>query len=89
MVDLFMKVITTVLHETGEPFEIICVNDGSTDTTMMKLLKAKENHPNTRIINLSRKFGKEAALTAGLDAALGEVIIPLDGSSLRFRGARP
>ena len=78
MVDLFMKAITTVLHETGEPFEIICVNDGSTDTTLMKLLKAKENHPNTRIINLSRKFGKEAALTAGLDAARGEAIIPID-----------
>ena len=78
MVDLFMKEISSVLNEINKPFEIICINDGSTDNTMEKLLQAKEKYPTMRIINLSRNFGKEAALTAGLDYAQGEVIIPID-----------
>ena len=78
MVDLFMKEITAVLNELDKPFEVVCVNDGSTDNTLAKLLQAKENYPNMKIINFSRNFGKEAALTAGLDYAKGEMIIPID-----------
>lgn len=78
MVDLFMKEITAVLNELDKTFEVVCVNDGSTDNTLAKLLQAKEDYPNMKIINFSRNFGKEAALTAGLDYAKGEVIIPID-----------
>ena len=78
MVDLFMKEITAVCNELNKPFEIVCINDGSTDNTLSKLLQAKEDYPNMRIINFSRNFGKEAALTAGLDYAKGEAIIPID-----------
>jgi len=78
MVDLFMKEITAVVNELNKPFEVVCVNDGSTDNTLAKLLQAKEDYPNMRIINFSRNFGKEAALTAGLDYAKGEMIIPID-----------
>ncbi len=78
MVDLFMKEITAVLNELDKPFEVVCVNDGSTDNTLAKLLQAKEDYPNMKIINFSRNFGKEAALTAGLDYAKGEMIIPID-----------
>lgn len=78
MCDLFLKEITAVLNELNKPFEIVCVNDGSTDNTLANLLQAKKNYPNIKIINLSRNFGKEAALTAGLDYAKGEVIIPID-----------
>lgn len=75
---LFFKEIVPVLNETGRTFEIICVNDGSRDSTLEKLLLAKKTIPQIRIINLSRNFGKEAALTAGLDHSIGEVVIPID-----------
>jgi glycosyltransferase involved in cell wall biosynthesis len=78
MVDLFMKEITAVVNELDKTFEVVCVNDGSTDNTLAKLLQAKEDYPNMKIINFSRNFGKEAALTAGLDYAKGEMIIPID-----------
>ncbi|CAJ0774503.1 putative glycosyltransferase [Ralstonia mannitolilytica] len=57
-------------------FEVICVDDGSKDNTLEKL---KEPHGiDTVVVELSRNFGKEAALTAGLDVAAGDAVIPID-----------
>ena len=78
MVNFFMGEIFTILESINRPFEIVCVNDGSSDNTLEKLLKEQETKENIKIINLSRNFGKEAALTAGLDFARGEAIIPID-----------
>jgi len=77
-IDLFLDRLKNVLSGLGMDFEIVCVNDGSTDNTLEMLIKAKTGFPQLRIINLSRNFGKEAAMTAGLDYATGEVIIPID-----------
>ena len=77
-IELFMQEISTVLEEVNRSYEIIFINDGSTDNTLSKLMEAKQNDKHIRIINLSRNFGKEAALTAGLDMSRGEVIIPID-----------
>jgi glycosyltransferase involved in cell wall biosynthesis len=74
----FFEVITDVLEETNETYELICVNDGSKDNTLARLKKLKEIYPYSRIIDLSRNFGKEAALTAGIDQARGKVVIPID-----------
>ena len=59
-------------------FEIICVDDGSLDDTLRRLVVLANRDPRVSIIELSRNFGKEAALTAGLDAAKGDAVIPID-----------
>ena len=74
----FLRRIEEILTQINEPYEIVFINDGSKDNTLNILLNAKQNFKNIRIINFSRNFGKEAALTAGLDKARGEAAIPID-----------
>ena len=59
-------------------FEIVCVDDGSADQTLALLIQRAKQNARFRIIELSRNFGKEAALTAGIDNATGDAVIPLD-----------
>jgi len=75
---LFYERLKKVLDQIGESYEIICVNDGSTDDTIEKLLKLREMDSNVKIIDFSRNFGKEIALTAGIDFSSGEAVIPID-----------
>jgi glycosyltransferase involved in cell wall biosynthesis len=58
--------------------EIICVNDGSTDKTFDILKEARKIYSCIRIIDFSRNFGKEAAITAGLDYSTGDAAVPID-----------
>lgn len=75
---LFKEKITEILLNTQYNYELIFINDGSTDNTKNVLLSLSNNDSHVKIINLSRNFGKEAALTAGLDMAKGEAVIPID-----------
>ena len=59
-------------------YEIICVNDGSKDNTLEKSIKFNQQKQTIKVINLSRNFGKEIALTTGLDCAIGAAIIPIN-----------
>ena len=59
-------------------FEVVCIDDGSSDDTLQKLIGLIECDPRFKVIELSRNFGKEAALTAGIDTALGDAVIPFD-----------
>ena len=77
-IEQFLRRVEEILTQINEPYEIVFINDGSKDNTLNVLLNAKQNFKNIRIINFSRNFGKEAALTAGLDKARGEAAIPID-----------
>jgi len=70
--------LTPVLQELHSSYEIICINDGSQDDTLSKLIKFWQLNPAIKILNLSRNFGKEIALTAGIDYASGAAVIPID-----------
>jgi glycosyltransferase involved in cell wall biosynthesis len=70
--------LAAVLDGAGLPWELVCVNDGSEDGTLPVLLRLQAADARVRVHDLSRNFGKEAALTAGLDQARGAVMIPLD-----------
>jgi polyisoprenyl-phosphate glycosyltransferase len=76
--DQFWRRLMPVLGASGEDFELICVDDGSSDATLDLLIAAAAADGRIRVIELSRNFGKEAALTAGLDHARGAAVIPLD-----------
>ena len=54
------------------------MNDGSSDGTLKALLALRESNPNVSVVDLSRNFGKEAALTAGLDHCTGDIVAPMD-----------
>jgi glycosyltransferase involved in cell wall biosynthesis len=62
----------------GEPWEILFVDDGSADATLAIIAAAYQRDPRVRALSLSRNFGKEAALSAGLDHALGAAVVPMD-----------
>ena len=62
----------------GEGWEILFVDDGSTDATLATIVAANQRDPRIRALSLSRNFGKEAALSAGLDHARGSAVIPMD-----------
>jgi polyisoprenyl-phosphate glycosyltransferase len=59
-------------------FEIVCVDDGSSDDTLARLVGISKQEARVRVVELTRNFGKEAALTAGLDETRGAAVIPLD-----------
>jgi len=78
--DHFFETIIPVLKRLdGYVCEFVCINDGSTDATLEKLLAAKGRYRESiKIVDFSRNFGKEAALTAGIDFAAGDALIPID-----------
>jgi dolichol-phosphate mannosyltransferase len=79
LVDRLLEDVFANLKKTGERFEVICVDDGSTDTTLLKLINFKGKNNELKIISLSRNFGLQAAMTAGLEFAKGDFVVMMDG----------
>lgn len=70
--------LEAVMASLDVTYEIICVNDGSTDRTADMLAARHESDARIKVLNFSRNFGKEVALTAGLDFTQGAAVVPLD-----------
>jgi len=70
--------LTEVLNYTNYQYDLIFIDDGSKDNTLNELLKLYEKDPKVKIIDFSRNFGKEIALSAGLDYADADAVIPFD-----------
>ena len=73
-----LSALTAVLETVGLRYEIILVNDGSTDNSLAEMRQAVVDFPHVTAIDLVRNYGQTAALMAGIDYAGGEVIIPID-----------
>ncbi|ACK72821.1 glycosyl transferase family 2 [Gloeothece citriformis PCC 7424] len=74
---LFDRLLST-LNELHLTYEIVCIDDGSRDNTLDRLIEYHFRHPLIKVVALSRNFGKEIALTAGIDHAQGNAIVPID-----------
>jgi len=74
----FFAALLPVLEGLEMSYEIVCVDDGSDDATLEKLLAVQRDHGQVKVLSLSRNFGKDMALSAGLDHASGDAVVPID-----------
>ncbi len=75
----FFAALLPVLEETGLHYEVIAIDDGSVDDTLAVLKAAHEREPRIKTVALSRNFGKEIAVAAGLRHASGDAVVVMDG----------
>jgi len=66
------------MEQVGDPWELILVNDGSRDRSLPMLLELHEQDPRVRVIDFSRNYGHQIAITAGYDFADGDAVIVMD-----------
>ncbi|MGI0481047.1 glycosyltransferase family 2 protein [Geminocystis sp. CENA526] len=76
--DILFSRLQSVLNPLNLDYEIVCINDGSKDDTLKLLIDYHDRDKRIKIINLSRNFGKEIAMSAGLDYTTGKAVIPID-----------
>lgn len=75
---LFHERLSKALRGLGLPYEIIYVNDGSRDRTLEVLRSFRAADPNVKVIDFSRNFGHQLAITAGMDHAVGDACVVID-----------
>lgn len=78
-VEALLQEIEPVMVALNEPFEVLAIDDGSTDKTIDLLLKLKEKKPWLRILKFQKNFGQSSAFDAGFKASKGEFVITMDG----------
>ncbi|HSF31005.1 MAG TPA: glycosyltransferase [Candidatus Tectomicrobia bacterium] len=76
--ELAERLICT-LHRLGKSYEVIFIDDGSTDDSAKLLKRLYELYPTVKVIRLNRNYGQHMAILAGLDRARGEIVVTLDG----------
>ena len=77
-IDYLFERLRSVLSRLNMTYEIVCINDGSRDKTIDCLIEYHHQDSRIKVINLSRNYGKEIALSAGLEYARGEAVVPID-----------
>ena len=77
VVETFYERVRAAVTPLGS-FELILVDDGSTDGSWERMLAVAAKDPAVRLVRLSRNFGHQSALTAGLDAARGDAVVTID-----------
>lgn len=77
--DAFLSDLKSAMDQTRHPFEIVLVDDGSPDDTWARIKDEARTLLNLRAVRLSRNFGKELALCAGLERARGDAVVVMDG----------
>ena len=77
-IPLLVERLFAVLDGLARPFEVIAVNDGSTDRSIDALREAATARAEFKVVNLARNYGQTAAMMAALDFASGEIIVPID-----------
>ena len=75
---VFLTAVRNHLKESGASYELVVVDDGSPDESWSEISAEAKTDPNIRALRLSRNFGKESALCAGLEVARGDAVIVLD-----------
>jgi len=78
VLDRLFERLGKVMERLGLSYEIVVVNDGSTDETLAGLIRHRARNSALKVLSLSRTFGKDIALSAGLDHARGRAVVPLD-----------
>ncbi len=78
IIEKYFQAVLPILEKITPDYEVVCIDDGSTDRTYELLCRAAKANPAVKVIRLSRNFGKEAALTAGFDHCVGDCVIPFD-----------
>ena len=74
----FYARVIAVMEEVGEPFELVLVNDGSRDDSLAVMRVLHERDRRVRVVNFSRNFGHQIAITAGMDNARGQAVVIID-----------
>lgn len=74
----FVEQVTGVLNHLGESYEILLVNDGSRDHSLGVMRELQARDPHIRIVDFSRNFGHQIAISAGLDYARGQAVVIID-----------
>jgi polyisoprenyl-phosphate glycosyltransferase len=81
-VQAFVTRVSSIIEQLDDPaaasYEILFVDDGSSDNTLAAIIAMNQTNPRVRALSFSRNFGKEAALSAGLDHARGAAVVPMD-----------